>query len=156
MNDDVLKEACVDLMETADGAYLSTIGEDGYPHTRVVFNLRNRQQFPGQVPLFARHRDDLMIYVSTNTSSSKIREIKANPRVSVYYCDPKQFHGVMLAGDIEIVDDSEVKKVLWNEGWERYYPAGVGDPDYTVLRLFPKRAAGWVESSRFEFTLGDA
>jgi len=156
MNDDVLKEACVELMETADGAYLSTVGEDGYPHTRFVFNLRNREQFPGQAPLFAQHRDDLMIYVSTNTSSSKIREIKANPRVSVYYCNPKRFHGVMLAGDIEIVGDSEVKKALWNDGWERYYPAGVDDPDYTVLRLFPKRVAGWYESSRFEFALGDA
>ena len=155
MKADELKQACVELMETADAAYLSTIGKDGYPHTRVVFNLRNKQQFPGQVTLFAQHRDDLMIYVSTNTSSSKIRQIKADPRVSIYYCNPKQFRGVMLAGDIEIVDDSKVKKALWNDGWERYYPDGVDDPDYTVLRLFPKRAAGWFESSRFEFALGD-
>ena len=150
-----LKKACVELMETADGAYLSTVGEDGYPHTRFVFNLRNREQFPGQAPLFAQHRDDLTVYVSTNTSSSKICEIKADPRVSIYYCNPKRFRSVMLAGDIEIVDDSEVKKALWNDGWERYYPAGVDDPDYTVLRLFPRRVAGWYESSRFEFTLGD-
>ncbi len=156
MNGDELKRACVELMETADVAYLSTIGADGYPHTRVVFNLRNREQFPGQAPLFAPHRDDLMIYVSTNTSSSKIHQIEGDPRVSVYYCNPKQFRGVMLAGDIEIVEDPEVKKALWNKGWERYYPAGSGDPDYTVLRLYPKRAAGWYESSRFEFTLGDA
>ena len=156
MNSDELKQACVELMETADAAYLSTIGADGYPHTRVVFNLRNRQQFPGQVRLFAQHCDALMVYVSTNTSSSKICQIKADPRVSVYYCNPKQFHGGMLAGNIEIGGDSEVKKALWNEGWERYYPGGVDDPDYTVLRLFPKRAAGWYESSRFEFTLGDA
>jgi len=75
MKADELKQACVELMETADAAYLSTIGEDGYPHTRVVFNLRNRQQFPGQVRLFAQHRGALMIYVSTNTSSSKICQI---------------------------------------------------------------------------------
>lgn len=155
MKTDELKQACVELMETADAVYLSTIGEDGYPHTRVVFNLRNKQQFPGQASLFAQHRDDLMIYVSTNTSSGKIREIKANPRVSVYYCNPKLFCGVMLAGDIEVVGDPEVKKALWNDGWERYYPAGPGDPDYAVLRLFPQRAAGWYESARFEFTLGD-
>jgi len=152
---DELKEACLELMETADGAYLSTIGADGYPHTRVVFNLRNREQFPEQAPLFAPHRDDLMIYISTNTSSSKLREIKANPRVSVYYCDSKRFRAVMLAGKIEIVENPEVKEALWNEGWERYYPTGVGDSDYTVLRLFPTYATGWVESSRFEFALGN-
>jgi len=150
-----LKQACVKLMETADGAYLSTIGADGYPHTRVVFNLRNKQQFPRQTALFAQHRSDLMVYVSTNTTSSKIREIRADPRVSIYYCDPKRFRGVMLAGEIEIVEDPELKQVLWSDGWERYYPAGVSDPDYTVLRLFPAYASGWVESSRFEFTLGD-
>lgn len=155
MNVEKLKEACVTLMETADAACLTTISEDGYPHTRVVFNLRNRQQFPGQVKLFTPHQEDLLVYISTNTSSNKVREIKANPKVSVYYCDPKQFHGVMLAGDIEIVSDADVKKALWNEGWERYYPAGVDDPDYTVLRLFPKYAAGWYRSARFEFRLGD-
>ncbi len=156
MKIDELKKACVALMETADAAYLATIGEDGYPHTRVVFNLRNKQQFPAQVNLFASHQEDLLVYISTNTSSNKVREIKANPRVSVYYCNPKEFRGVMLAGDIEIVADSEVKKELWNEGWERYYPAGIDDPDYTVLCLFPKIAAGWYQSSRFEFKLGDA
>ncbi len=156
MKTDELKKATAALMETAGEAYLTTIGEDGYPHTRVVFNLRNKEQFPRQVNLFASHQEDLLVYISTNTSSNKIREIKANPRVSVYYCNPKQFHGVMLVGDIEIVSDSNVKKALWNEGWERYYPAGVDDPDFTVLCLFPKYAAGWYESSRFEFRLEDA
>ena len=156
MKTDEVKKACVELMERADGAYLSTIGADGYPHTRVVFNLRNRVQFPRQVPLFARHRDDLMVYVSTNTSSIKVRQIEADPQVSIYYCDPTRFHGVMLAGEIKTVEDPEVKKALWNQGWERYYPAGVDDPDYTVLRLFPQYASGWYESSRFEFRVGDA
>ena len=156
MKTDELKKTCVALMETADAAYLTTFGEDGYPHTRVVFNLRNKQQFPGQAHLFAQHQEDLLVYISTNTASNKVREIKANPRVSVYYCNPQEFRGVMLAGDIEVVDDSGLKKALWNEGWERYYPAGVDDPDYTVLRLFPKVVAGWYESSRFEFHLEDA
>jgi general stress protein 26 len=156
MQNDELKKASVELIETAGAAYLTTIGQDGYPHTRAMLNLRNRQQYPNQVHLFAQHQGDLMIYFSTNTSSNKIREIKANPRVSVYYCHPEQFHGLMLSGDIEIVDDSEIRKSLWNEGWERYYPNGPDDPDHTVLRLYPKLATSWYKASRFEFSLKDA
>jgi general stress protein 26 len=155
MHVEEVKKAGVELIETAEAAYLTTMGHDGYPHTRAMLNLRNRQQYPNQVHLFAQHQDDLMVYFSTNTSSNKIREIKSNPRVSVYYCHPGQFHGLMLSGDIEIVDDSEIRRALWNDGWERYYPNGSDDPDHTVLCLFPKLAMGWYKASRFEFSLGD-
>ncbi len=155
MQNDELKKASVELIETTQAAYLTTMGPDGYPHTRAMLNLRNREQYPNQVHLFAQHQDDLMIYFSTNTLSRKIREIKSNPRASVYYCHPEQFHGLTLIGDIEIVDDSEIRKALWNEGWERYYPQGPDDPDHTVLRLYPKLAMGWYQASRFEFSLED-
>ena len=98
----------------------------------------------------------MLVYFSTNTSSHKLRQIKADPRVSVYYCNPGQFHGLMLSGDIEVIDDSALRQALWNEGWERYYPGGPDDPDHTVLRLRPKRAMGWYNASRFEFGIGDA
>jgi general stress protein 26 len=151
-----LKRVSVALMETAEAAYLTTIGADGYPDTRAMLNLRNRGQYPDQAHLFAPHQDDLMIYFSTNTSSNKVRQIKSNPNVSVYYCKPGKFHGLTLVGDIEIVDDAEIRKALWNDGWERYYPGGPDDPDHTVLRLYPRFARGWYESSRFEFSLEDA
>jgi general stress protein 26 len=145
-----LKKMVVKLMETTKAAYLTTI-EDGYPYTRAMLNLRDRQQYPNQAHLFETHQDDLMIYFSTNTSSGKIRQIKANPRVSVYYCNPAKFHGAMLSGDIEIIDDSALRQALWNDGWEMYYPGGPDDPDHTVLCLYPKSARGWYKATAFEF-----
>jgi general stress protein 26 len=155
MNVEELKKTSVELMETAQVACVTTIGPGGYPYTRAMFNLRNKEQFSGQVQLFAGHQDDLLVYFSTNTSSQKLVQIKADPRVSVYYCNPGQFHGVMLSGDVEVVDDSELRHALWNEGWERYYPGGPDDPDHTALRLQPKRVMGWYKGSRFEFGIGD-
>ena len=156
MNSEELKAASVQLMAMAPVAYVTTIGPSGYPHTRAMFNLRNKERFPGQAHLFAEHQDDMLIYFSTNTSSQKLDQIKADPRVSVYYCSPDQFHGLMLSGDIEVVDDSALRHAIWNEGWARYYPGGPDDPDHTVLCLRPKRAVGWYKSARFEFELGDA
>jgi general stress protein 26 len=155
MNLEELKQASIELMATAQAVYLTTIGPGGYPYTRAMFNLRNREQFPGQVPLFAEHHADLLVYFTTNTSSYKLAQLKADPRVSVYFCNPPQFHGLMLSGDIEVVDDSALRHALWNEGWERYYPGGPDDPDHTVLRLRPKRVMGWYKASRFEFGVGD-
>jgi general stress protein 26 len=151
---DELKAASIELMETAQAVYLTTLGPGGYPYTRAMLNLRNREQYPDQVELFAKHQDDLLVYFSTNTSSQKLDQIKADPRVSVYYCNPEQFHGLMLSGDIEIVDDSNLRHTLWNEGWERYYPSGPDDPDHTVLRLRPKSVRGWYKARNFGFDLG--
>ncbi len=43
--------------------------------------------------------------------------------------------GLMLVGEVEVVQDSESRQRLRREGFEKYYPAGVTDPDYCVLRF---------------------
>ena len=138
-------------MARADCALLTTIGSDGYPHTRALFNLRNTDAFPRQAKVLAPHDRELRAYFSTNTSSTKVREIASNPRVAVYYCDPQHIHGLMLRGDIEAVEDRAIKEALWNDGWERYYPKGPGDPDYCVLCLRPSLASGWHRGAPFAF-----
>jgi len=150
-----LKKACLDLMSTADTVLLTTHGLDGYPRTRAMLNMRNARQYPEKVDLFASHREDYMILFSTNTASVKLKQVKANPRACAYYTDPGCYHGVLFVGDIEIIEDTAVKYALWVEGWERYYPQGRDDPDYTVLRLYPKFAEGWWTPQRFSFKLQD-
>ena len=127
----------IELMEIAEAAYLTTIDRDGFPQTRAMFNLRRKEQFPGLSELFNKHQDDFLIYFTTNTSSSKMVQIKTNPKVSIYYCKPNEWRGLMLSGEIEIVTDKEIKETIWQEGWEMYYPKGVHDPDHTILCLRP-------------------
>lgn len=146
-----IKKTVLELIETSRAAYLSTVSENGYPYIRALLNMRSREQYPDQTGLFEGHQNDFMLLFSTNTSSGKIAQVKANPKVSAYFCKPDIFHGAMLAGDIEIVDDPKIKHALWNEGWEKYYPSGRDDPDYTVLRLFPKIVRGWLGWGTFEF-----
>jgi len=151
MTSDEAKKAALDLAARATGAYVTTVGSDGYPRTRVMFNLRNAEEFPHLAPLFAGHDKDLLMYLGTNTSSAKIEEIRRNPKACVYLCDYPQTVGMMFAGDLEIVDDSRIRRTLFTPGWEMYYPAGPDDPDYTVLRLLPKFVSGWLRSSRVAF-----
>jgi general stress protein 26 len=155
MDEKEIRKMCLNLLETGWPAYLTTVDESGYPQTRAMFNLRNKRWFPKLIPIFEQQQDEFVIIFSTNTSSTKIEDILSRPKTSVYYCNPENWQGVMFGGNIEIVDDLGLKKDLWHEGWERYYPKGYDDPDHTVLRIIPTVARGWTGSSTFRLELGD-
>ena len=146
-----IKEVSLKLIESADAAFLTNIGRDGFPDTRAMLNLRNAAIFPGLQGFFSK-LDPFQLYFSTNTASRKVAQIKENPNVSVYYCQPKSFHGVMLGGTIEIIEDDSIKQALWQPGWEVYYPKGFDDPDHTVLRLSPLFLRSWYQLQRLELT----
>ena len=151
MDTATIKEVSHTLIESAEAAFLTNIGRDGFPDTRAMLNLRNAAQYPGLRDFFSK-RDPFQLYFSTNTASRKVAQMKENPNVSVYYCQPKSFHGVMLGGKIEIVEDDNIKQALWQPGWEIYYPKGFNDPDHTVLRMSPLFLRGWYHLQRLELT----
>lgn len=147
--------ACSDVMRQSEAAFFTTLDEDGAPCTRAVFNLRREAQFPALRPIFQETSDPLVVYVTTNTSSEKVRQLRREPRVSLYYCVPATFHGVMLSGRMTEVADVDLKDRFWQPGWEIYYPAGRHDPDYTILELHPARARGWLKSSPIDIALAE-
>jgi general stress protein 26 len=156
MGNKEIREMCLNLLETGWPAYVTTVDEKGFPQTRAMFNLRNKERYPKLVSLFAKHRDDYMMLFSTNTSSCKVAEIQTRPAASIYYCKPEVTQGVMFGGEFEIVEDLHLKKEIWHDGWERYYPTGYDDPDHTALRLIPTVAKGWTGRMTFRLDLGDS
>ena len=106
--------------------------------------------------LYAEHDRDFLAFLSTNTSSRKRAEIERNQRIGLYYSLPEQFLGFGLVGNVEIVEDRDIKSAVWVEGWEKYYPE-IGtpeDPDYTLLRILPVEASGWLAGTKFQFEIG--
>ncbi len=114
-------EAIWALRKESDSAYLSYIDKDGYPNTRAM--------------LILEHEHIHTQYLSTNTSSGKIPALLVNPKASLYYCKPDHFQAVLFTGDVEVCTDAATKEFLWRDGFEKYYPKGVTDPDYCVLKL---------------------
>ena len=107
------------LIERSNTCLLGTNGEDGFPNIKAMMNAKNR--------------GISKIWLSTNTSSRRVQQLKKDDRACVYYVDDKDFKGLMLTGTIQIVQDLKSRKMLWADGNERYYPLGVEDPGYSVL-----------------------
>ena len=74
-------------------------------------------------------------YFTTNTFSIRVAQYKANPKASIYFCDAKGFKGMMLRGTMEVLTDAASKEMIWRDGDTEYYPGGVTDPNYCVLKF---------------------
>ena len=155
MNVSEIRRQCLEVMTTAPAVFITVIGEDGFPRTRAVLNLRNRTQYPNHAHLYAQHDEDFMVFISTNTASKKREEIEANPRIGLYYSLPESFLGLSLIGRAEVIEDLEIKRAVWVDGWEQYYSetGTPEDPDYTLLRILPVEARGWLAGTPFRFEI---
>ena len=122
-------------------AFISSVNEQGYPVVRAM--------------LAPRKVADDEIYFTTNTSSRKIAQFKENPAACVYFYRKGifRYQGVCLIGEMEICTDEETKKEIWRPLDKTFYPEGVTDPDYCVLKFKCKKAEYYcdLKSETIEF-----
>lgn len=119
MNSQIKKEI-VSLVEKAKVCYVSSIHE-GYPNTKAMLVLQ--------------HEGMTTHYFSTNTSSKRVTQFRQNPNACIYFSDNDNFMGLMLIGKMEVCTDREHREMLWRDGFEMYYPKGIDDEDYCVLKF---------------------
>lgn len=110
------------LIDKQKTAYISSIDKDGYPNTKAMLAPRKREGIK-------------VFYFTTNTSSMRTAQYRENAKACIYFSDRRFFRGVMLRGTMEVLEDAESKEMIWQEGDTLYYPLGVTDPDYCVLKF---------------------
>lgn len=64
-----------------------------------------------------------------------------------------RYTGVMLKGKMEVLTDPETKEMIWRKGDTMYYPGGVTDPDYCVLRFTAESGRYYCDLKTESFTL---
>ncbi|MHB1684537.1 MAG: pyridoxamine 5'-phosphate oxidase family protein [Bacilli bacterium] len=133
------REQAVELLKRSEIAMVGSLGEAGYPNIKAMFKIESDSLF--------------RVWFSTNTSSRRVGQFKRDPRASVYFHDPERVAGLLLVGDIEVVSDLGSKRDLWRDGWEAYYPRGVTDPEYCVLRFFPHIGNYYHELQNIDFQI---
>ena len=105
---------------------ISSVDELGFPNIKAMLPPRKRDGIS-------------TFYFSTNTSSMRVKHYQGNNKGCVYFFDKRFFRGVMLLGTMEVLTDQKTKDMIWLEGDIMYYPLGVTDPDYCVLKFTAKR-----------------
>lgn len=110
------------LVDKAKPAILSYVDSEGYPVSRAMLPPREREGIR-------------TFWFTTNTSSNKVACFRKNPQASIYFVDQRFFRGVCLCGTVEVLESPEAKERIWREGDTMYYPEGVTDPDYCVLKF---------------------
>ena len=153
MEEKEAKRVSLELMQAVTDVYLGTVDGDGFPQVRVMGNLRNEQQCKIAEELFAGHDEDFLVYMLTGHSSDKMQQIRANSKVSAYFCNSAEFHTLLLMGNAEEIDDPDLKKRIWQDEWKIHWPAGPEDPEFIILKLLPTRAKGLHKEGAFEFKL---
>lgn len=133
-----MKQEILALVARARTVYVASVDEDGFPNVKAMLAL----QADG---LFTH-------YFSTNQSSRRTRQFLANPKACAYFCDERQFQGLMLVGAIEVKSDRAHKELLWREGFEMYYPDGIDTRDYCVYQFTAQRANYYHGLRNFDFT----
>ncbi len=105
-------------------AFIASVDGAGYPNLKAMLPPRKTEGLR-------------TFYFSTNTSSMRVAQYRGNPKGCIYFYRkvPFKYQGVMLIGTMEVLEDEATKRAMWRAGDKIYYPGGVTDPDYCVLKF---------------------
>ncbi len=138
MKEEEARRKALALVERSGIALVGSNGDDGYPWIKAMLKMETE--------------DLRTVWFSTNTSSRRVTQFRDDQRACIYFVDFSDWMGLMLLGEIELLSDPESRQRLWREGYEKYYPLGVGDPDYTVLRFSATSANYYHQLGNLRFT----
>ena len=120
---DTLIVVAREIMKTARYCALITLDETGQPQARAMDPF-----WPG---------DDMVIWFGTNPNSRKVRHIRHDPRVVLYYFDAEGPGYVSITGHARLVTNPEEKALRWKKEWQAFYPDR--DGGYLLIAVEPKK-----------------
>ncbi len=112
-----------EIMSLQKYCALITIDSLGWPHARTM------NPFPPEA--------DMTVWVATNSHCRKVREIRENSRVSLYYADHNEASGyVVITGRAVLVDEMSEKLKRKRDYWDDAFP----DWKYLILiKVVPEK-----------------
>jgi len=112
-----------ELITTARYCALITIDAKGRAQVRTM------DPFPPD--------QNLVVWLGTNPQSRKVREIRRNPRVALYYFDAASQGYVTISGIARIVRDPKDKERHWKDEWTAFYPDR--EKGYVLIAVTPEK-----------------
>jgi general stress protein 26 len=135
-------EKIVAFIKKQKVAFIASIDKNGFPNQKAMLKPRKIDGMKN-------------FYFSTNTSSMRVAQYRDNPKASIYFYHKGliKYEGVMLIGTMEVLEDATIKQELWQIGDKMFYPKGVTDPDYCVLKFTAKEGRYYCDLKTESFSI---
>ena len=121
------------IIDSSESRSLVTVDEEGKPQARTM------APFPPE--------DDWTIWLGTFPTSRKVKQIRNNPNVIVFYFDAESKSYVSVSGQAEIINEPALKDKYWKSGWKMFYPDK--DTQYILIKVTPVK----MEICSFKYNL---
>jgi general stress protein 26 len=119
-----------DMIKDIDFCMLTTIDEQGDPHSRPMSS--NGDIDP-----------DGDLWFFTNASSHKVSEVEQSPKVNVSFADPDKQRYVSVTGTANLVRDRNKIDELWRPEFKMWFPEGKDDPNIALLKVNLEKGEYW-------------
>ena len=110
--------------------------------------------YPHGVPMSRQEVDDKgNIWYICSAQSDTYKNIENDPRVSVFYADPKNYTFLSINGTAVLSRDQARIDRYWNKMMEGWFEKGKEDPDIRLLCVSPQEAHYWDSNSNMVVNL---
>jgi general stress protein 26 len=120
-----LELAAREIIKEAGNCALITVDETGKPRARTM------DPFSPE--------DDFTVWFGTNLKSRKVKQIRKNANVTLYYFHKPSASYITINGTASIVEGGNEKDQYWKEEWGAFYPDY--PQGYALIRVSPE----WME-----------
>ena len=87
--------------------------------------------------------DDMSIWVTTRSTSRKVKQLRKNPKICLAFVEPPDGdRAAIVIGEAQIIPDIEKKKRVWKLApfdLYEHFPNGPDSNDFCLLRIIVKR-----------------
>ena len=122
-NRDTLITTAKKMMETTRYCALITLDTTGHPDARTMDPFSPDS--------------NMVVWLGTSIDSRKVKQIKNDSRVTLYYLDRNAAGYVVIKGQAYIVQDSLKKQTYWKKAWSRFYSEDKSE--YTLIKVIPEK-----------------
>ncbi len=81
--------------------------------------------------------DTFVIWLGTNPTLRKIKEIGQNPNVTIAFGNDRESANLIIYGKATIVRDVKERRKHWIGSWLLFFPGGPGGDDFISIRVEP-------------------
>ena len=101
--------------------FLITAGLNGWANARLVEPICDLHNF--------------VFFVGTNPAFRKIKEISANPKVTLAFGNARENANLIIYGSATVSAEPAIKQRYWKGAWRMFFPNGPNGNDYAVIRV---------------------